>query len=220
MNATRAGNPGRAARGRPEPARLRDLAQRAGRPRRRPRPGHAAAGALQHRPLRARHEPQRLAVHDPAQPVPLRVPQAPPRGRGSGRRPMPARLKVQPEQGARLDFEDFRAALGAAAGRPARGAAPRRRLGLLLRGGGEDLRLRRRHHQEPRQPRPLAPRRHAGGRRRRGSRSGQHDPRRPAGHRLKRLRARDTKTPPRGAAFLVPAKRPASRAGCVRAAGR
>ena len=40
-----------------------------------------------------------------------------------------------------------------AALRPARSADPGRRLRLLLRGGGRDLRLRGRHDQEPRQPR-------------------------------------------------------------------
>ena len=47
-----------------------------------------------------------------------------------------------------------RRARKAAAG-PARGADPGRRLRLLLRRRGRDLRLRGRHHQEPRQPRAL-----------------------------------------------------------------
>ena len=65
-------------------------------------------------------------------------------------------LKSHPEQTSHVEFEEFRAALAQAAGRPARGADPGRRLGLLLRGGRRDLRLRGRHHQEPRQPRAHA----------------------------------------------------------------
>ena len=104
------------------------------------------------------HEPQRLAVHDPAQPLPLGVPQAPARGRGPGRV-----LCGAPDGPARAGlparFRGFPRRARTSARRPARGAAARRRLGLLLRGGGANLRLRRRHHQEPRQPRALAPRR-------------------------------------------------------------
>ena len=92
-----------------------------------------------------------------------------------------ARLTVQPEQGSRLDFEDFRAALAQAARRPARGAAAHRRLGLLLRGGGADLRCAvgtiKSRVNRARSRLAAAAR----GRGRRGSRAGQHDPRRPAG---------------------------------------
>ena len=61
-------------------------------------------------------------------------------------------LKSHPEQASRLEFQEFRTALVEAAARSARGADPRRRLRLLLRGSREHLRVRGRHHQEPRQP--------------------------------------------------------------------
>ena len=67
---------------------------------------------------------------------------------------MTARLAVHPSQHGMLDLEDFRAALRALARRPARGDHPDRRVRLLLRGSGRDLQLRRRHDQEPGQPRP------------------------------------------------------------------
>jgi RNA polymerase sigma factor (sigma-70 family) len=60
-------------------------------------------------------------------------------------------LKSHPEQTGRVEFEEFRTAVG-----PARGADPRGRVRFLLRRRRLDLRLRRRHDQEPRQPRPHA----------------------------------------------------------------
>ena len=91
------------------------------------------------------------------------------------------RLKVQPEQGSHLDFEDFRSALAKLPARSARGPASGRGLRLFLRGDGTYLRLRRRHHQEPRQPRALPPRLPPECRGYRRSRPRQHDPGRAAG---------------------------------------
>ena len=67
-------------------------------------------------------------------------------------------LKSQPEQNGRVEIRGIPQGARQAA-RPARGADPGRRVGLLLRGSRGDLRLRRRHHQEPRQPRAHAARR-------------------------------------------------------------
>src|SRR4029453_11929806 len=89
------------------------------------------------------------------------------------------RLKVQPEQGSRLDFEDFRGALSQ--------LPPDQREALLLVGASgfsyEEAARR-------------APRR----RRRRGPRAGPDDPGRPAGHRLVRPRKRR----PTGRRFHLP----------------
>ena len=64
----------------------------------------------QHQFVPARHQHAGLAVHDPAQPVPLGVPQAAPRG-GRRRRP----LCREPEVASRADrpggIQEFRAAL-------------------------------------------------------------------------------------------------------------
>jgi hypothetical protein len=51
----------------------------------RPGSGHPAEGLAAPRPLPAGHEPERLAVHDPAQHLLLGPPQARARGRGPGR---------------------------------------------------------------------------------------------------------------------------------------
>ena len=63
-------------------------------------------------------------------------------------------VAVAPQQNGHMDLADFQQGAGGAAGRAARGADPDRRGGVLLRGGGRNLRLRGRHGQEPRQPRP------------------------------------------------------------------
>jgi len=63
-------------------------------------------------------------------------------------------LKAQPAQNAHLEFEEFRAALDKLP-QDQREALILWRLRLLLRGRGRHLRLRGRHHQEPRQPRSL-----------------------------------------------------------------
>ena len=65
-------------------------------------------------------------------------------------------LKTQPEQTSHVEFKEFTRRAVQASGRPARGADPGRRIGLLLRGSRRNLRLRGRHHQEPRQPRAHA----------------------------------------------------------------
>ena len=72
-------------RGGPEPPRLRHFAVRQRRPRRRSGAGDAAARARQHPLVPARHQHAGVAVHDPAQPVPFGIPQAPARGRGCRR---------------------------------------------------------------------------------------------------------------------------------------
>ena len=69
---------------------------------------------------------------------------------------MTARLAVHPSQHGKLDLEDFRSALQLLPGGPARGHHPDRRVGLFLRGSRRNLRLRGRHDQKPRQPRPRA----------------------------------------------------------------
>ena len=113
---------------------------------------------------------------------------------------MPRRSAPRREQHAHLDFEDLRSGAREARAGPARGAAPRRRAGLLLRGRRRDLRLRRRHHQEPREPRPQAPRRADVPRRERGP---QHRPPRRGRAAGQRRPGRDPdalnrKRPPRG----------------------
>ena len=65
-------------------------------------------------------------------------------------------LKTHPEQTSHVEFKEFSAALSKLPGRPARGADLDRRIGLLLRRSRGDLRLRGRHHQEPRQSRTHA----------------------------------------------------------------
>ena len=65
-----------------------------------------------------------------------------------------AKLASAPTQNSHMDFLDFNAALQELSRGPARGADPGGRFGHVLRGGGRHLRLRRRHHEEPRQPRP------------------------------------------------------------------
>ena len=65
-------------------------------------------------------------------------------------------LKSHPEQHSRVEFEEFRVALCEAAAGPARGPDPGRRVGLFLRGGRRDLRMRGRHDQEPSQSRAHA----------------------------------------------------------------
>ena len=65
---------------------------------------------------------------------------------------MTARLAIHPAQHGQLDLEDFRRRAATAARGSARGDHPDRRVGLFLRGSGRDLRLRRRHDQEPGQP--------------------------------------------------------------------
>ena len=87
-------------------------------------------------------------------------------------------LKSHPEQTGRVEFEEFRARAGEAAVRPARGADPGRRVRLLLRRRRGDLRLRGRHHQEPRQPRAHPACRPAGDRQRRRLRPRPRHPRR------------------------------------------
>ena len=62
-------------------------------------------------------------------------------------------LKAEPGQIGNIEFAEFKRGVGAVAAGPARGAGPGRRLGLLLRGSGQHLRLRGRHDQEPGQPR-------------------------------------------------------------------
>ena len=69
----------------------------------------------------------------------------------------PRGWRSQPEQDAPHRPRRLQRGAGQLAARPARGADPGRRLRLLLRGGRRDLRLRRRHHQEPRQPRAQPP---------------------------------------------------------------
>ena len=119
--------------GRAEPARLCHFAERQCRPRRRSGAGDVAARDGEYRFVPARHQHVGVAVHDPAQPVPLRVSQAPARGRGHRRQlcgyaqvasgaAWPDRVRGIP-QGA-----------VATAARPARGADPGRRVRLLLRG--------------------------------------------------------------------------------------
>ena len=65
-----------------------------------------------------------------------------------------ATLAESAGQGAPSRFPGFARRPRPPAARPARGAASRWRVGLFLRAGGGDLRLRGRHHQEPRQPSP------------------------------------------------------------------
>ena len=65
-----------------------------------------------------------------------------------------ARLSVAPIAVGVLDMAEFRKALDGAARRSARGHRPDRCLGLFLRGGRGDLRMCRRHHEEPGQPCP------------------------------------------------------------------
>ena len=80
-------------------------------------------------------------------------------------------LKSHPEQTSQRRIQGIPRRAGQAAGRPARGADPGRRVGLLLRGSGRDLRMRGRHHQEPRQPRAHAAGRTVADRERRRLRS-------------------------------------------------
>ena len=70
-----------------EPARVRDLTVRQCRPGRRSRAGDAVARTRQHQLVRARDQPASVAVHNSAQPVPVRISQAPARGRRQ-RRPL------------------------------------------------------------------------------------------------------------------------------------
>ena len=84
-------------------------------------------------------------------------------------------LKSPPEQHSRVEFEEFRVALAEAAARPARGPASRRRVGLLLRGGGRDLRERGGDDQEPGQSCAHAALEAALHRQRRQVRPGPHD---------------------------------------------
>ena len=92
-------------------------------------------------------------------------------------------LKSHPEQTGRVEFEEFRTALAKLPSDQREALDPGRRLGLLLRGRRGDLRLRRRHHQEPRQPRPHPARRPARDRQRRRFRP---RPRHPRGARRRR----------------------------------
>ncbi len=108
-------------------------------------------------------------------------------------------LKSHPEQNSHVEFKEFSAALAQAAGRPARGADPGRRLGLLLRGSRRDLRLRRRHHQEPRQPRAHAAGRSAARRERRRFRPRPNDPSRLGQRRRIDMPASPSKSPDRKA---------------------
>ncbi len=73
---------------------------------------------------------------------------APPRG-GGHRRLVRRSLKSHPEQNSDLEFKEFRAALDKLPARAARGSGADRRVGFLVRGSGGDLRMRRRHDQEP-----------------------------------------------------------------------
>ena len=75
-------------------------------------------------------------------------------------------LKSHPEQTGRVEFKNFARRSQIAVG-SARSADPGRRVGLFLRGRRGDLRLRRRHHQEPGQSRANAARRPARHRQRR-----------------------------------------------------
>ncbi len=79
-------------------------------------------------------------------------------------------LKTQPAQNAHLEFEEFRAALEKLPQDQREALILVGRLGLLLRGRRGDLRLRGRHHQEPRQPRAIETQRPALCRWRRGFR--------------------------------------------------
>ena len=81
-------------------------------------------------------------------------------------------LKSHPEQNGQVEFSEFREALAQIAVGPARGADPGRRVGLFLRGSRHYLRLRRRHHQVPRQSRTHAAGRLALDRQRRRFRAG------------------------------------------------
>ena len=116
--------------------------------------------------FRRGHQPAGLALHHPAQHLLFGISQAPPRGRRHGRRD-----RRQARRRARAarphGFPRFPLGAAAAADRPARGADPHRRLRHVLRRGGQRLQLRRRHDEEPRQPRPQPPLRHAGARRQR-----------------------------------------------------
>ena len=85
-----------------------------------------------------------------------------------------ASLKSPPEQHSRMEFEEFRAALAKLPPASARPAS-RRRVGILLRGGGCDLRDRGRDHQEPGQSCTHAALGAARHRQRRQVRSGPHD---------------------------------------------
>ncbi len=62
-------------------------------------------------------------------------------------------LTSHPEQHGQLELTEFREALCEIAGRTARSADPGRRVGLLVRRGGRDLRLRNRHREVARQSR-------------------------------------------------------------------
>ncbi len=116
-----------------------------------------------------------------------------------------------------------RGARAIAAG-PARSADPGRRVRLLLRGSRRYLRMRGRHHQEPRQPRALAARQAARGRQCRRDRSRstrcaacwrgtKPDPR--------SQRRTQKKTPcPKARRFLFRPMRVTARSACVRGRGR
>ena len=122
-----------------ESARLRDFVVRQCRPRRRPRAGDAAARDRQHQLVPARHQHVGLDVHHPAQSVPLGIPQAPPRGRRH-RRLLCGDAQVASGAARPPRVRGIPHGAVATAARPARGADPRRRLRLLLRGSGGDLR--------------------------------------------------------------------------------
>ena len=68
-------------------------------------------------------------------------------------------LKTQPEQYGQVEFREFREALAQLPQDQREALDTRRRLRLLLRGGGQHLRLRGGHDQIARQPRAHAPRR-------------------------------------------------------------
>ena len=78
------GPAGRPARVDPQSARLRRLARRQQRARRRSRAGNADEGVGEVRHVPGGHQPPRLALHHPAQRVLLAGAQARPRGRGRG----------------------------------------------------------------------------------------------------------------------------------------
>ena len=86
-------------------------------------------------------------------------------------------LKSHPEQPGRVRVRRISCGACQAAAGPARGAHSRRRIGFFIRRYCDHLRLRRGHHQEPRQPRADAARRSACNRRCRRFRPGPRHPR-------------------------------------------
>jgi RNA polymerase sigma factor (sigma-70 family) len=84
-------------------------------------------------------------------------------------------LKSHPNQHSRVELEEFRVALAKLPSDQREALACRRRVGLLLRGGGCDLQERGRHDQEPGQSRAHAALEAALHRQRRQVRPGSHD---------------------------------------------